>query len=46
VPSLVTMCIRALHEQECEFAIGETDAAVIHCKAIMAAQRETDTIKA
>ena len=37
VPPLETLCIRELHKQDCEFAVGETDAAVIHCKAMMAA---------
>lgn len=45
VPTLEMMCIRELHNQECEFAIGETDAAVIHCKAIMAAQKKTAEAK-
>ena len=37
---LETLCIRELHKAECEFAAGETDGAVIYCKAMMAAQTE------
>jgi len=42
VPSLETLCIRELHKAECKFAAGETDAAVIYCKAMMAAQEEAE----
>jgi len=40
IPSLETLCVRALHREECEFAMGETDGAVIYCKAMMAAQKD------
>jgi hypothetical protein len=40
IPSLEMLCVRALHREECEFAIGETDGAVIYCKAMMAAQKD------
>jgi tetratricopeptide (TPR) repeat protein len=40
IPSLETLCVRVLHREECEFAMGETDGAVIYCKAMMAAQKE------
>jgi hypothetical protein len=36
VPSLETLSIRELHKAGCDFARGETDAAVIHAKALMA----------
>jgi hypothetical protein len=38
LPSLETLCIRELHKQQCEFAVGETDAGVIQYKAMVAAQ--------
>lgn len=38
VPSLETLCIRQLHKSENEFAVGESDGAVIICKAMMAAE--------
>jgi hypothetical protein len=38
MPSLETLCIRELHKQQCEFAVGETDAGVIQYKAMVAAQ--------
>jgi hypothetical protein len=37
VPSLETLCIRALHTSGCTFAKGETDGAVIQYKAMVAA---------
>jgi hypothetical protein len=40
IPSLDTLCIRELHKQGCEFAVGETDAAVIQYKWMVAAQKE------
>jgi hypothetical protein len=40
IPALETLCVRVLHREECEFAIGETDGAVIYCKAMMAAQKD------
>jgi hypothetical protein len=39
LPSLETLCIRELHKQQCEFAVGETDAGVIQYKAMVAAQK-------
>ena len=41
VPSLETLCIRALHKEGCEFAKGETDGAVIIGKAMMASSTST-----
>jgi hypothetical protein len=39
VPSLETLCVRELHKAGCEFAIGETDGAVIASKSAMIAAR-------
>ena len=41
IPSLETLCIRELHNSECEFAKGECDGAIIQYKAMMAAAAET-----